>query len=70
MLLCTANEDNLLNFCNLTLVPIDMRAIDVELLSNFERIWINNYHRKIKNTLHKFLTEKENKWLNERFYEI
>jgi Xaa-Pro aminopeptidase len=70
MLLCTANEQESLNFCNLTLVPIDVRAIDVALLSNFERDWINNYHREIKNTLHKFLTEKENKWLNERFYEI
>ena len=70
MLLCTVNELESLNFCNLTLVPIDVRAIDVALLSNFERDWINNYHREIKNTLHKFLTEKENKWLNERFYEI
>jgi Xaa-Pro aminopeptidase len=70
MLLCTANEQESLNFCNLTLVPIDVRAIDVALLSNFERDWINIYHREIKNTLHKFLTEKENKWLNERFYEI
>ena len=70
MLLCRAKCIDTLNFCNLTLVPIDVRAIDSALLTDFERNWINNFHRKIKDTLQVFLTDKENKWLNERFYEI
>lgn len=70
MLLCRAKGNGFLNFCNLTLVPIDVRAIDCALLTDFERNWINNFHREIKNTLHVFLTDKENKWLNDRFYEI
>ena len=70
MLLCTAKDENVLNFSNLTLVPIDVRAIDVALLTKTEIDWINNFHREIKVKLHDFLTDNENKWLNERFYEI
>ena len=70
MLLCTANEENVLNFCNLTLVPIDVRAINVQLLSEGERIWINNYHNRIKNELKDKLSADEYLWLNDRFYEI
>ena len=70
MLLCRAKGIDSLNFCNLTLVPIDVRAIDSALLTDFERNWINNFHREIKDTLQVVLTDKENKWLNERFYEI
>ena len=70
MLLCTAKDENVLNFSNLTLVPIDVRAIDVALLTKTEIDWINNFHREIKVKLHDFLTDNENKWLNERIYEI
>ena len=70
MLLCTAKDENVLNFSNLTLVPIDVRAIDVALLTKTEIDWINNFHREIKVKLHDVLTDNENKWLNERFYEI
>ena len=70
MLLCTEKEPSVLNFSNLTLVPIDVRAIDVALLSVQEKDWINNFHREIKTSLQEILTENENKWLNERCYEI
>lgn len=70
MLLCRAKEQETLNFCNLTLVPIDVRAIDLTLLTEIEKDWINNFHREIKTKLKGFLTDNENKWLNERFYEI
>ena len=70
MLLCTEKGSDLLNFSNLTLVPIDVRAIDIALLTNVEKDWINNFHREIKLSLQEILTDNENKWLNERFYEI
>jgi Xaa-Pro aminopeptidase len=70
MLLCTAKNENVLNFCNLTLVPIDVRAINVQLLSEDERNWINNYHNRIKNELKDKLNADERLWLNDRFYEI
>jgi Xaa-Pro aminopeptidase len=70
MLLCTAKDENVLNFCNLTLVPIDVRAINVQLLSEDERNWINNYHNRIKNELKDKLNADERLWLNDRFYEI
>jgi Xaa-Pro aminopeptidase len=70
MLLCTEKGSDLLNFSNLTLVPIDVRAIDIALLTNVEKDWINNFHREIKLSLQEILTDNENKWFNERFYEI
>ena len=70
MLLCSAKDKEVLNFSNLTLVPIDVRAIDVALLTQKEIDWLNNFHREIKIKLQDFLTDNENKWLNERFYEI
>ena len=70
MLLCNLKDENVLNFCNLTLVPIDVRAIEVKLLSEDERNWINNYHNRIKNKLKDKLSADEYLWLNERFYEI
>ncbi len=70
MLLCSAKEESVLNFCNLTLVPIDVRAINVQLLSEDERNWINNYHNRIKNELKDKLNADECLWLNDRFYEI
>lgn len=70
MLLCSAKDKEVLNFSNLTLVPIDVRAMDVALLTQKEIDWLNNFHREIKIKLQDFLTDNENKWLNERFYEI
>ena len=70
MLLCTEKGSDVLNFSNLTLVPIDVRAIETALLTPDEKDWINNFHREIKQSLQDILTENENKWLNERCYEI
>ncbi len=70
MLLCIVKSENVLNFCNLTLVPIDVRAINVQLLCEGERNWINNYHKILKNKLKDKLSADENLWLNRRFYEI
>jgi hypothetical protein len=42
----------------------------VQLLSEDERNWINNYHNRIKNELKDKLNADERLWLNDRFYEI
>lgn len=43
------------NFETLTLCPFDRRAIDVDLLTDNELAWINNYHRRVYDLLHKRL---------------
>ena len=70
MLHCREIVDNQLGFETLTLVPIDLDAVDVELLTENEKIWINNYHKNIKVTLREYLTDDENLWLENKCYEI
>ncbi len=46
-----------------TFVPIDLDAIDVSLLSDSERKYLNNYHSMIFEKVSPFLTKEESKWL-------
>ncbi len=39
------------NFENLTLVPIDKDLIDKSILNQQEKKWLNNYHKKVFNSL-------------------
>ncbi|MBQ8870102.1 MAG: aminopeptidase P family protein [Alphaproteobacteria bacterium] len=57
------DNDDFLQFKNLTLVPIDKRLINVYLLDNEERNWLNNYHKEVINCLAPHLDSKENIWL-------
>lgn len=47
----------------LSYVPIDLEAIDVSLLSNDEKQWLNNYHADVYNKLSPYLNEEEKAWL-------
>ncbi len=48
----------MLNYC-----PIDTRAIDKSLLEQRHIDWLNNYHKKVYDTLSPYLTEEERAWL-------
>ncbi len=50
-------------FINMTWVPIDIRAIDKELLTKSELKWLNDYHKKTCELIRPFLDEPEIKWL-------
>lgn len=39
------------HFCNLTYCPIDVRLIDASMLTQIERDWLNDYHRKVRENL-------------------
>ncbi len=54
-----------LRFRTLTLCPYDRKAIDVDLLTDEEIVWINNYHRRVFDTLSPHLNEEEYHWLSE-----
>ena len=47
----------------LTLCPIDKKAIAIEILSDEELAWLNEYHEMVYNRLSTFLNEEENAWL-------
>ncbi|HOH95607.1 MAG: aminopeptidase P family protein [Paludibacteraceae bacterium] len=59
-----------LRFETLTLVPIDMKAIDLSLLDENERNYLNNYHKRVITLLSPLLNEEENNWLKNTLYEI
>lgn len=47
----------------LTLVPIDLDAIDVELMSAQEREWLNVYHQRVRELIGPYLPREEQEWL-------
>lgn len=57
-------------FETLTLVPIDLDAIDVKMLNQDETDWINQYHRRVYDRISPYLNEDEVLWLKEATREI
>lgn len=52
-----------LKFETLTLAPIDIAPIVLEMLSAEEREWLNRYHQRVYESLSTHLTEGEKEWL-------
>lgn len=52
-----------LKFETLTLAPIDTTPIVLDLLTEEERLWINNYHRRVFETLSPYLENDDLEWL-------
>ncbi len=57
-------------FDTLTYAPIDREAIDVKYLTEVQRGYLNEYHRKVYEKVGPFLEEEERKWLEEVTREI
>ena len=55
----------LLNFENLTFCPIDLGAVDFELLTNEEKNYLEDYHKKTCEVLAPFLSDEEKIWLED-----
>ena len=53
----------MLGFETLTLAPIDRRLIDVGLLSEAERHWLNTYHARVLKEVGDYLDGEELTWL-------
>lgn len=74
MIVCKEREKNeygrFLEFETLTLVPFDINAIDVKLLSEKEKNILNEYHKKIYKVMCPFLNEEEQRFLLEITREI
>lgn len=50
----------------LSYCPIDLDGIDVELLTEEERKWLNKYHKQVYEELSPYLNEEEKEWLKEQ----
>ena len=74
LVLCVEKEKNEYGtFCafeTITLVPFDLDAIDVKLLDDGERAWLNAYHKRVRETIGKHLVGKDLKFLEKATREI
>ena len=59
-----------MSFETLSFVPIDLNCIDVDLLDNEQKSWLNKYHKEVYNKLSPFMNEEERVWLEEKTKEI
>ncbi|MEZ4273168.1 MAG: M24 family metallopeptidase C-terminal domain-containing protein [Myxococcota bacterium] len=57
------NGRKFLEFETLTVCPIDVRLVDVELLTTDERHWLNEYHRMVLSKVGSHLDASEKRWL-------
>ncbi|MBP6863491.1 MAG: aminopeptidase P family protein [Neisseriaceae bacterium] len=55
-----------LEFETLTLCPIDVRCIDLDLLTSSERDWLNGYHAQVRSALQPRLEGEALAWLLKR----
>lgn len=55
-----------LRFETLTLCPIDTRCIDASLLSQAERLWLNEYHAQVRERLLPRVQGAARNWLEQR----
>lgn len=68
-LLCVDGVENeygqFMHFDVLTYVPIDLDAIDENLLTYKEKKWLNDYHQAVYENISPYLTDEEKAWLKE-----
>jgi Xaa-Pro aminopeptidase len=58
-----SDEKEMLAFETLTMAPIDRSLVDVSLLTETERAWLNNYHAEVREKLLPQLTDDTRGWL-------
>ena len=54
-----------MKFETISFVPIDLEGIDVGLLTENERTWLNEYHKDVFSKLSSYLNDEERAWLKE-----
>ncbi|WP_416198450.1 MAG: Xaa-Pro aminopeptidase [Sporanaerobacter sp.] len=52
-----------MKFETISFCPIDLEGINVELLDESERQWLNNYHEEVYKKLSPYLEQEEKEWL-------
>lgn len=66
LMLVVPKNNDFLGFETLTCAPLDTRLIDVSLLTNHEREWVNAYHLFVYETLFPHLDPDTAAWLTEQ----
>jgi Xaa-Pro aminopeptidase len=56
-------ERPMMGFETITLVPIDLNLVDVALLTESERAWLNAYHALVRETIAPLVDDETRAWL-------
>lgn len=74
MIVCVKDEENeygqFMRFENLTMVPIDLEAIDFDMMSDIDKERLNAYHREVYEKISPYLDDEERVWLKEATREV
>lgn len=74
MIVCVKDEENeygqFMRFENLTMVPIDLDAIDFDMMSDIDKDRLNAYHRQVYEKISPYLDDEEREWLKEATREV
>lgn len=74
MIVCVKDKETeygkFMKFENLTMVPIDLDAIDFDSLQQIDRDRLNEYHRQVFEKISPYLNDEEKNWLREATREI
>ena len=54
----------------ITYVPIDLDAVNSDILNIEEKAWLNEYHKTVYDKISPYLNEDEKEWLKEYTREI
>ena len=74
LIVCVKDKENeygkFLSFENLTMVPIDLDAIDFDSLQQIDRDRLNAYHRQVFEKISPYMNDEEQIWLEKATREI
>ncbi|MFT4007233.1 MAG: aminopeptidase P family protein [Lacrimispora sp.] len=74
LVVCKKAEENeygqFMKFEFLTMVPIDLEAIDSSIMTERDKELLNNYHKAVYETISPCLSQEEAEWLKENTREI
>ncbi|KDR94893.1 Xaa-Pro aminopeptidase [Peptoclostridium litorale DSM 5388] len=59
-----------MEFETISYCPIDIRAVEANMLSEDEKKWLNSYHKMVYDNIEVYLDEDEKKWLEDMTREI
>jgi len=63
LILCKKSDNENLFFETITFAPFDKNLMDVSILSDEEKNWINNYHQEVFDKISPHLDDEETAWL-------
>ncbi len=61
------NNKKMLEFETITMAPLDLRLIVMDMLNDEEKNWLKKYHKKISDNISPFLNESEKNWLEKSY---